>query len=160
MTALARLFALGVGVVVASVLVVAVSAQASPEIGTWKMNVAKSKFSPGPAPKSQTVTFAAAGQGVKVTTEGVGADGSKTAQSYTANYDGKDVPLTGSATTDTVSLKRISATTVERTDKKAGKMVQTITRVMSADGKTLTITTKGTNAQGQAVNNVGVYEKQ
>ncbi len=160
MTALARFFALGVGVVVASVLIVAVSAQASPEIGTWKLNVAKSKFSPGPAPKSQTVTFTAAGQGVKVTTEGVGADGSKTAQSYTANYDGKDVPLTGSATTDTVSLKRISATTVERTDKKAGKIGQTITRVMSADGKTLTITTKGTNAQGQAVNNVGVYEKQ
>jgi hypothetical protein len=160
MTALARFFALVVGVVVASVLVVAVSAQASPEIGTWKLNVAKSKFSPGPAPKSQTVTFAAAGQGVKVTTEGVGADGTKTAQSYTANYDGKDVPLTGSATTDTVSLKRINATTVERTDKKAGKVVQTITRVMSADGKTLTITTKGTNAQGQAVNNVGVYEKQ
>ncbi len=160
MTALARLFALGVCVVVASVLVVSVSAQASPEIGTWKLNVAKSKFSPGPAPKSQAVTFAAAGQGIKSTVDGVGADGSKIAQSYTANFDGKDVPLTGSALADTVSLKRISATTVERTDKKGGKVVQTITRVMSADGKSMTITTKGTNAQGQAVNNVAVYEKQ
>ena len=160
MTALARLFTLGVGVVVASALVVSVSAQTSPEVGTWKLNVAKSKYSPGPAPKSQTATFAAAGQGVKVTTEGVAADGSKTAQSYTANYDGKDVPLTGSAIADTVSLKRINPTTVERTDKKTGKVVQTLTRVISADGKTLTITTKGTNAQGQPVNNVAIYDKQ
>lgn len=160
MTALARVFSLAVAVVIASALVATVSAQASPEIGTWKLNLAKSKYSPGPAPKSQTATFAAAGQGVKVTTDGVAADGSKTAQSYTANYDGKDVPLTGSTTSDTVSLKRINATTVERTDKKAGKVVQTLTRVISADGKTLTITTKGTNAQGQAVNNVAVYDKQ
>ncbi len=160
MTALARIFALAVGVVVASALVVTVSAQSGSEIGTWKLNVAKSKYSPDPAPKSQSVTFAAAGQGVKVTVEGVAADGSKTAQSYTANYDGKDAPLTGSATTDMVSLKRINATTVERTDKKGGKVVQTLTRVVSADGKTMTITTKGTNAQGKPVNNVAVYEKQ
>ncbi len=159
MTALSRIFAFGVGVVVASALVVTVSAQASNEIGTWKLNVAKSKYSPGPAPKSQTVTFAAAGQGVKVTVEAVAADGTKTTQLYTANYDGKDVPLTGSATVDTVSLKRINATTVERTDKKAAELVQTITRVLSADGKTLTITTKGTSADGKPVNNVAIYEK-
>jgi hypothetical protein len=160
MTARSRIVTLSVAVVIASALAFTVSAQAGSEIGTWKLNVAKSKYSPGPAPKSQTVTFAAAGQGIKVTTEGVAADGSKTAQSYTANYDGKDVVLTGSATSDHVSLKRINATTVERTDKKAGKVVQTITRVVSADGKTMTITTKGTNAQGQAVHNVGVYDKQ
>lgn len=102
MKALARNVLLGA--VVASAFVVTVSAQASSEIGTWKLNVAKSTFSPGPAPKSQSLTFAAAGQGVKVTTERVAADGSKTATSYTTNYDGKDVPLTGSATTDTVSV--------------------------------------------------------
>lgn len=160
MTALSRIVTFSLVVVLASALAFTVSAQAGSEIGTWKLNVAKSKYSPGPAPRSQTVTFAAAGQGIKVSTEGIAADGSKTAQSYTANYDGKDVVLTGSATSDHVSLKRINATTVERTDKKAGKVVQTITRVVSADGKTLTITTKGTNAQGQAVNNVGVYDKQ
>jgi hypothetical protein len=160
MTALSRIATLCIAVVISAALAVTVSAQAGSEIGTWKLNVAKSKYSPGPAPKSQTVTFAAAGQGIKVSTEGVAADGSKTAQSYTANYDGKDVVLTGSATSDHVSLKRINATTVERTDKKAGKVVQTLTRVMSADGKTLTITTKGTNAQGQAVNNIAVYDKQ
>ena len=160
MTALSRIATLCVAVVISAALAVTVSAQAGSEIGTWKLNVAKSKYSPGPAPKSQTVTFAAAGQGIKVSTEGVAADGSKTAQSYTANYDGKDVVLTGSATSDHVSLKRINATTVERTDKKAGKVVQTLTRVVSADGKTMTITTKGTNAQGQAVNNIAVYDKQ
>jgi hypothetical protein len=160
MTALARIFTLGAVVVLTSALVVTVSAQASPEVGTWKLNVAKSTYSPGPAPESQTLKYEAAGQGVKVSTEGVNADGSKTATSYTANYDGEDVPITGSASADQVSLKRINATTVERTDKKDGKAVSTITRVMSADGKTLTITTKTTNAQGQAVNNVAVYDKQ
>ncbi len=160
MTPLVRIFMFGVGIVIASALVVTVSAQAGSEIGSWKLNVAKSKYSPGPAPKSQGVTFEVAGQGVKVSTTGVAADGSKTAQSYTANYDGKAVALTGSTTTDHVALKRINATTVERTDTKAGKVVQTLSRVVSADGKTLTITTKGTNAEGKAVNNVAVYDKQ
>ena len=81
-----------------------------------------------------------------------------------ARSEAKETPFRavdlGAVIADTVSLKRISPTTVERTDKKGGKVVQTLTRVISADGKTLTITTKGTNAQGQPVNNVAIYEKQ
>ena len=160
MNARISIVTLGVAVCIASAVAVSLSAQANSEIGTWKLNVAKSKYSPGPAPKSQTVKFEAAGQGVTVSTEAVGADGSKSTTSYTANYDGKDVPLVGSATADHVSLKRTNATTVVRTDKMAGKVVLTITRVMSADGKMLTITSKGTNAQGQAMHNVAIYEKQ
>ena len=167
MHALSKLVTLGVVVAFASAVAVTVSAQTGSEIGTWKVNVAKSTFSPGPAPKSQTVVITAAGQGVKSSTEGVNADGSKFAQTYTANYDGKDVPLTvndpaasSSADVDTVSMKRINATTVERTDKKGGKVVQTITRVVSADGKSLTVTIKGTNRQGQAFTNALVMEKQ
>ena len=160
MHALSKLVTLGVVVAFASAVAVTVSAQTGSEIGTWKVNVAKSTFSPGPAPKSRTLTFEAVGQGVKLSVEGVNADGSKAAISYTANYDGKDVPVTGSATLDTVSWKRINATTVEETDKKGGKVFGTLTRVMSADGKSFTATVKGTNDQGQAINNVVVYEKQ
>ena len=160
MNARIRIVTLGVVVCIASALPVSLVAQANSEIGTWKLNVAKSKYSPGPAPKSTILKFEAAGQGVTVSTEAVGADGSKSTTSYTANYDGKDVPLVGSATADHVSLKRTNATTVVRTDKMAGKVVLTITRVMSADGKMLTITTRGTNAQGQAVHNVAIFERQ
>jgi hypothetical protein len=137
------------------------SAQASdPRIGTWKLNLAKSKYSPGPAPQALTVKVEPSGQGEKVTTEFVNADATRTTTEYTANFDGKDSPLTGSAIADTVSLKRTNARTTVRTDKKGGKVVQTLRRVVSQDGKTMTVTTKGTNAQGQAVNNVGVFEKQ
>ena len=160
MHALSKLVTLGVVVAFASAVAVTVSAQTGSEIGTWKMNVAKSTSSPGPAPKSRTLTFEAVGQGVKLSVEGVNADGSKAAISYTANYDGKDVPVTGSATLDTVSWKRINATTVEETDKKGGKVFGTLTRVMSADGQSMTNTFKGTNDQGQAVNNVIVFDKQ
>jgi hypothetical protein len=138
-----------------------VSAQGTdPRIGTWKLNVAKSKYSPGPIPKSLTVKVEPAGQGEKVTAEFENADGSRTTTQYTAPFDGKDYPLTGSPIANTVSLKRIDTRTTERTDKKDGKVAQTLRRVVSTDGKTMTVTTKGTNAQGKAVNNVGVFERQ
>jgi len=137
------------------------SAQASdPRMGTWKLNVAKSKYSPGPAPQALTVKVEPSGQGEKVIAEFVNADGTRTTTQYTANFDGKDNPLTGSQMADMVSLKRIDARTTERTDKKGDKVAQTLRRVVSQDGKTMTVTTKGTNAQGQAVNNVVVFEKQ
>jgi len=137
------------------------SAQASdPRIGTWKLNVAKSKYNPGPAPQSLTVNVEPSGKGEKVTTEFVNADGTRTTTEYTANFDGKDYPLTGSQIADTVSLKRSNARTTVRTDKKGGTVAQTLKRVVSKDGKTMTVTTKGTNAQGQAVNNVALFEKQ
>lgn len=137
------------------------SAQASdPRMGTWKLNVAKSTYSPGPAPQALTVKVEPSGQGENATAEFVNADGTRTATQYTANFDGKDNPLTGSQIADTVSLERINASTTDRTDKKGGTVVQTLRRVVSQDGKTMTVTTKGTNAQGQAVNNVAVFEKE
>ena len=159
MHALSKLVTLGVVVAFASAVAVTVSAQTNPHFGTWKMNAAKSTFNPGPAPKSMTVVFAAVGQSEKLSVEIVAADGSKLAATYTANYDGKDVPFTGLAD-ETVSLKRINATTTEQTDRKGGKVVVTYTRVVSADGKSMTTTQKGTNAQGRAINNVTVWEKQ
>ena len=159
-----RTLTLGVVLALGAVLgadIANLSAQASdPRIGTWKLNVAKSKYSPGPAPQALTVKVEPSGQGEKVTTEFVNADGTRTTTEYTANFDGKDYPLTGSQIADTVSLKRSNARTTVRTDKKGGKVAQTLRRVVSKDGKTMTVTTKGTNAQGQAVNNVAVFEKQ
>ncbi len=157
---------LGVVVAIGVVLgigVVDLSAQMNdPRIGTWKLNVAQSKYSPGPAPQSLMLKDeAAGGQGEKTTSDFVNADGTRTTTQYTANFDGKASPLTGSQFgADMVSLKRIDVRTTERTDKKGDKVVQVLTRVVSQDGKTMTVTTKGANAQGQAVNNVGVFEKQ
>ena len=157
--------AVTLAIVVLVVLVAADVAQLSaqgkdPRIGTWKLNVAKSKYDPGPPPQSQTLKVEASGKGEKVTSEVVGADGKRNTSTYTANFDGKDYPLSGSLIgADKVSLKRIDARTTERTDKKDGKAVMTLKRVVSQYGKTMTVTTKGTNAEGKPVNNVVVFEK-
>jgi hypothetical protein len=139
---------------------VAVSAQGTdPRLGSWHLNVAKSKYSPGPAPKSQTLKVEASGKGEKVTSEIVSASGEKTVTEYTAEFDGKPHPLKGSPTADMVTLKRIDSHTTERVDSKGGKTVMTYHRVVSKDGKTMTVSSKGTNAQGQAVDNTIVFEK-
>jgi hypothetical protein len=142
--------------------VMSLSAQAAadPAAGTWELNLAKSKFSPGPAPKSLTRTFEVSGTDVKYTAKGISAEGKPTLLEYTAKYDGKDYPVTGSQDFDAISLKQVDAATSVATLKKGGKVVQTTTRVVSKDGKTLTLTVKGKNAKGQAVDNVMVFDKQ
>ena len=135
-------------------------AQADMGHGTWKLNVAKSKFKPGPAPKDAMVTFEASGKGVKSLQEMTTATGDKLKSSYTAQYDGKDYPVTGSATIETVALKMPDKNTVERVDKKGGKVVQTFVRKLSADGKTMTVTQKGTTPKGEPVENTMVFERQ
>ena len=135
----------------------------SVRFGTWKLNVAKSTYSPGPPPKSQTRREEPSGNGLKSTFDGVAGDGSRIAYSFTAQYDGKDYPETGVGTpngADTIALKRIDDYTYEATLKRAGKVVLTTRNVISKDGKVMTITSKGTNQAGQATNNVTVYEKQ
>jgi hypothetical protein len=129
-------------------------------LGTWKLNVAKSKYDPGPPPKTQTLTYEAAGQGVRITSSAVNVRGEPTVIQYTASYDGQDYAVTGGDDFDTTALRRIDAFTVEGIRKRGGKVVQTFTRVVSPDRKTLTITTTGTNAKGQLINNVVVYERQ
>jgi hypothetical protein len=156
---LGRMIAIGVCLIA---FAIGAYAQPSPaSLGTWKLNPAKSKYSPGPGPKSLVVKFEASGKdGVKLTSDGVSADGKKSSGSYTAKYDGKDYPLTGSPVADTVSLRRIDANTMERTDKKNGKVVQTLTRTMAKDGKSFTVAVKGTNPKGQPISNLMVFEKQ
>ena len=135
-------------------------AQADSQVGLWRLNVEKSKYSPGPAPKSATTRIEAAGKGTKVVVDQVGADGAKAHWEFTADYDGKDVPITGNPNADTVARTRIDANSVQTVSKKGGKVVTTQVSTVSSDGKTRTVTTKGTNAEGKPVNNVAVYEKQ
>jgi hypothetical protein len=129
-------------------------------IGTWKLNVAKSKYSPGPAPKSLTLKFEPSPDGIKLSQELVDADGKATEGGYTAKFDGKEVPYAGNPDADTSSPKRIDANTYENVWKKAGKVTITAKLVVSADGKTLTVNQTGTNGKGQAVKNTAVYDKQ
>lgn len=160
----ARVF-LGVGVatvVVTSLVAIGSQsgfAQGDPFLGTWVLNVAQSKYMPGPPPKDQTATYEVSGQGIKITAKGTDAAGKRTTTVYTANYDGKDYPVTGNPDWDAISLKRVNPSNVEFTRKRAGKVVQTGTNVISNDGKTRTITTTGVNGQGQKINNIGVYDK-
>ena len=136
-------------------------AQSDPQVGVWKLNLAKSKYSPGPAPKSGTTTIEAAGAGATVTVDQELADGTKRHWTFTANYDGKDSPVTGNnPDADTVARTRVSPNTVQTVSKKGGKVTTTQTSAVSSDGKTRTVTTKGVNAAGQQVSNVAVYEKQ
>ena len=110
-----------VGVMLVAGLSILSAQGADPRVGSWHLNVAKSKYSPGPAPKSQTLKIEAAGKGEKVTSETVSATGDKTVTEYTAEFDGKPHPLKGSALADMVTLKRVDANTTERVDSKGGK---------------------------------------
>jgi len=155
-----RTFIVALGVLVFAPVGIELAAQSTdPVVGTWELNVAKSKFSPGPAPKSETRTYAVAGQEIKATSKGVDGTGKAVTGEWTVVYDGKDRPMTGSADADMLSVKQTDAYTTEFTQKKAGKVVMTGTRAISKDGKVMTITTKGTNAKGQPVNDVEVFEK-
>jgi hypothetical protein len=148
----------------AAMLVLAVLATAQskdPFVGSWRLDTAKSKYSPGPPPKSQTAVYEAAGQGYKVSVKAEPASGAAQAWSYTTALDGKDSPITGNnPNADAIAVKRIDAMTLETVNKKGGKATTTQRNVVSADGKTRTVTTTGTDAQGQKVNNVAVFVKQ
>ena len=147
------------GIIVALFGIQSTAQAADPIVGTWVLNVAKSTFSPGPAPKSESRTYVMVGQEIKATSKGVDGDGKPVAGEWTIVYDGKDRAMTGSADADLLSLKRIDHFTTEFTEKKAGKVVITGTRIISPDGKVMTIKTKGTNAKGQTINDVQVFEK-
>jgi len=146
-------------IVIAAAAVELAAQGTDPLVGTWELNVAKSKYTPGPAPKSETRTYVVAGQDIKASLKGVDGTGKPTAGSWTVNYDGKDRPQTGNPNADTLSLKRVNASSAEFTQKRAGKVVITGTRTISPDGKVMTITSKGTDASGQSINNVEVFEK-
>jgi hypothetical protein len=138
---------------------VAALAFANPNMGTWKLNEAKSKFPTG-FPKNHTVVYSAAGENVKVTVDGVDAESKPTHAEWTGKFDGKDYPLTGDPYADTRSYKKIDDRTTELTNKKAGKVTSTAKIVISADGKTRTVTISGADPKGNKVEATAVYDKQ
>jgi hypothetical protein len=133
-------------------------AQSNPFVGTWKLNVASSKYDPGPAPLSQTRTWDASGM---VMVSGVNAAGKPMSYGYPIKGDGKEYPTTGAVpnTADMLTTKKIDANTYEANFTKAGKHVETATFMISNGGKTLTIHAKGATDAG-AFNNVLVWDKQ
>ena len=147
--------------IVALLAASAASAQTTePVIGTWKLDVAKSTYKPGPAPKSSTLTIEPAGKGLKVAVDAVNADGSPLKWGFTTMRDGKEeAPVTGNPMFDVVTSTRASATAGTNVYKKAGKVVMTTKLAISADGKTMTLTSTGTDSKGQAVHNVAIYTK-
>ena len=132
---------------------------ADPVLGTWKLNLAKSNYSPGPAPKSQTRIYEAHPEGVKVTIKTIHVDGQSTSIQHRVNYDGKEHPLTGSSQADAIALEKIDDYTSEATLKHADKVIGTNRRSISTDGKTMTITYQGTDSRNRPVKNTAVYEK-
>jgi hypothetical protein len=129
-------------------------------LGTWKLNMEKSKFSPSAPVKSLTSTREASDGGVKVTTTGEQANGTPINASYTAKYDGNRYPVTG-APYDTIAITQANADTLTATLKNTGtKYSATARSVISKDGKTMITTTQGNNAEGNPISFTMVYEKQ
>jgi hypothetical protein len=129
-------------------------------IGTWKVNLNKSTYTPGPKPTlASTLRIEAAGQGERVIVNGI-ADGKATNYSYTATIDGQPYATPGSPYGDHATLRIVDERTSEMTYTTNGKVTRTARRMVSPDGKTLTIVSKGVNAKGEQYNNNVVYEKQ
>ena len=142
--------------------------QAAPSLtGTWKLNLAKSTYSPSNlAPKSGTTRFEVTQDAVTAVVDGIDSQGRKTHQEYTAKLDGKNYPcgctIDGqpNANQDAVAYKKVDDRTYELTATLKGQVL-TITRIVIApDGKSRTNTVTGKNAQGQTVNNIAVYDRQ
>ena len=131
----------------------------NPNMGTWKMNEAKSMI-PAGLPKNTTVVYAAAGDQVKVTTDGTAADGKPFQTEWTGNFDGKDYPLSGDPSANTRSYKKINDRTLELTNKKDGKVTTTGRITISADGKTRMLKVNGTGPDGKKFSYSAVYDKQ
>lgn len=131
----------------------------SAQMGTWKLNEAKSKLAAG-TPKNTTVVYEAAGDNVKVTIDGVDAQGKPTHNEWTGKMDGKDYPVTGDSASDMRSYKQVDEHTLDFTAKKGGKVTITGKVVVSADGKTRTVTATATDAEGKKVHITAVYDKQ
>jgi hypothetical protein len=128
--------------------------------GTWKLDTAKSKYTPGPTPKSQVAKLETVDGGMKVVSDRVEADGKNTHFEWTAKFDGKDYPVSGDPGRDAVSVKKIDDYTLDITNKKAGKVTSTIHAVYAKDGKSRTETVTGTDAQGRKIENVTQWTKQ
>jgi len=129
------------------------------QMGAWKLNEAKSKIAAG-MPKNSTVVYEAAGDSVKVTIDGISGDGKPVHSEWTGKIDGKDYPVTGDSTSDTRSYTQVDDHTLQFAGKKDGKVTLSGRVVVSADGRTRTVTVSGTDAAGKKLKSTAVYDKQ
>jgi hypothetical protein len=143
--------------IVGSSLAVAQTPSVMP--GEWTLDVSKSSFSPGPAPKSQHAVLTAIPNGIRTSADRIEADGKKVHFEWNGTFDGKDQPVIGDPARDHVSVKKIDDYTIEVTNKKDGKVTTVLRAVYAKDGKSRTETVTGTNAQGKAVKNVTYWTK-
>ena len=128
--------------------------------GTWKLNLAKSQYDPGPPPRSLTSKVEVMGDTVDFTFDGYDATSKAiTPMEITIKLDGKDYPIEEDPTRDTIAMKKIDDYTMEETNKKGGKVTTIVRTVYAKDGKSRTQTTTGTNAQGQKVNNIAFFDR-
>src|SRR5262249_19356923 len=132
---------------------------ADPQMGTWKLNEAKSKLNPE-VTKLTRVVYAAAGDRVKITVDGVDKDGKPTHNEWAGKFDGKDYPVTGDPGSDLRSYRKIDDHTVEMTVKKAGKVITSARIVVSADGKTRTVSATTSDPSGKKVPVTAVYDRE
>jgi hypothetical protein len=151
-----------VAVVLVTIASASSQAQSSPLVGTWKLNLSKSTFDPGPGPTSLTRTVEAQGDGVKYTFSGVTADGKTISYGFSVQFDGKDNPINGSIPSgaDTISAKRIDSHHFVATLKKAGNVIGTSKVSVSEDGTSTTVDSSGTNAAGVKSHDVQIFDKQ
>jgi hypothetical protein len=148
------------GLAVATALPQIAFAQTDSFLGTWQLNLAKSKYSPGPPPKSGTMYIRGEGQTQRNTAVNIDAEGNPGTLVTMRVFDGQPHPVTGSNLYDETTYTRIDAYSNKVVLTKAGKFVSTIGGVLSQDGKTYTLTTTGTDANGRQINNISVYDKQ
>lgn len=149
------------GVACSAAFAASASAQEPPGLtGTWKLDLGKSTFSPGPPPRSMTITYTSDGQRLTIAVDVVPAGGSPQHHEVTVGYDGKDYPVAGDPAADMIRLKRISSTVSESIFTKGGKIIAVNRRTLSADGRVLTVVTEGTTADGRHRKEVAVYDKQ
>lgn len=151
-----------VGAVLAAVVVSVQfgAAQSNPRLGTWKLNLAKSTYPAGTAPKSESRTYEAYGDGAKVTTTRTLADGTVRTITYSSHYDGKDAVYSGDPAYDAITTQRANGGAVEAHLEKGGKVLTNNLSVVSADGKTLTITVDRVGDSGPSSHRVSVFDKQ
>ena len=130
-----------------------------PQMGTWNLNEAKSKFASG-VPKNHTVVYETVGDDVKVTVDGTDKDGKSTHNEWTGKFDGKDYPVTGDPTSDMRSYKKVGDRVLKMTVKKDGKVTVSGRIVVSADGKSRIVSTSEPGAKSKSPRNRTVYDKQ
>jgi hypothetical protein len=147
-------FSLTVGLLAASACFAA-----DPYLGTWKLNEAKSKLTPGTI-KNTMVTYEAVGDQIRVTAEGIDSKGKPTRSQWIGKFDGRDYPVTGDPNSTARSYKKVDDRTLEMTMTRRGYAAGTGRIVVSPDGKTRTVTTRGTDPKGRNFKNTAVYEKQ